>query len=104
MDGSPPRRFWRNYREVHAQERAEREARSLERPESTARTRFWATLYLAWTLTLVDAVLDPGGVASQGLRFAWQGLRFVVGVVWLGFALWFLSEVLSRRRARKARG
>ncbi len=52
---------------------------------------------LAWTLNLVDAVVDLDGVV-------WQALRFVVGVLWIAFAVWYLSEVLSRRRARKARG
>ncbi len=97
MDGSPPRRFWRIYREVYARERVAREARERQRPESTARTGFWTTLGLAWTLNLVDAVVDPDGVA-------WQALRLVVGVLWTAFAVWYLSEVLSRRRARKARG
>jgi hypothetical protein len=95
MAGTGVRRFWRIYRENYAQEQSRREAREQERPWTTARTGFWATLALALTLNLIDAVAGLEGTA-------WKTLRLVVGVAWTVFAIWYLAEVLAKWRARKA--
>lgn len=95
MSGSGLRRFGRIYRDNYAEEQARREKREQERPQTTARTGFWATLALALFLNLIDAVVEPEGAA-------WTALRAVVGIAWTVFAVWYLVELLARRRARKA--
>lgn len=89
------RRFWRIYWENYRQERAAREARERAVPGTTASRGFWITLGLALMLNFIEAVVDPDGSA-------WKALRYIVGLVWLIFAAWYLSEVLSRWREGRA--
>ncbi len=89
------RRFWRIYRDSYAQERTRRQAEERARVVSTAEAAFGLTLGLLVLLNFLATVVDLGA--------AWTALRYVVGVAWLGSGAWYLTEILSRRMARRAR-
>ena len=85
------RRFWRVYRQSYQRVREERQAREALSVKSAARKGFWATWTLAIFLTMVD---DIRGLDDR----PWPALRLALGCLWLAFAVWWRSEVLTRRR------
>lgn len=97
MAASAPRRFWRVYRDSYAEERSRRKARERARRVSVAEAGFWLTFAIGTLLNLLADAVDFSGSV-------WTAVRYVVGFAWLGFAVWYLSEVLTRRGARRDRG
>lgn len=93
MAGRALRHF---YRDTSAHERAKRETRVRAHVASGAKAGLtgacWLGLFVHWLDTFVG--LDGAG---------WTALTFILIVAYLGFAAWYLAEVLSRRRAAKRR-
>lgn len=71
--------------------RSGRDARPRTARVSLAEAGFWLTFGVGTLLNLLADSVDLGGTA-------WTAVRYVVGFVWLGFGVRYLSEVLTRRR------
>ena len=91
MDASGLRRFCHVYRDSYSQERSRRKAKDRARRVSSAEAGFWLTFGVGTFLNTLADSLDLWGTA-------WTAVRYVLGFAWLGFGVWYLSEVLTRRR------